>query len=185
LRAIPNVVVIRPADANETIESWKVALNRKTGPTILVLSRQSIPTLDRRVVAPAAGLSKGAYILREFGKGKPQLILMASGSEVSLSLLSAEKLAEDGISVRVVSFPSWELFEAQENSYKEMVLPPDIPHRLSIEMGISLGWERWLGSKGASISIEKYGASAPEKVLFEKYGFTVSNICQVAQNLLG
>jgi len=185
LRAIPNLLVIRPADANEVLEAWKVALTNKTGPTIIILSRQSIPVIDRSQTASASNLHKGAYILKDFSDKKPQVILMASGSEVVLSLRAADALAREGILARVVSFPSWELFAKQERSYQEMVLPHDIPNRISIEMGIAQGWERWIGAKGISLSIEKYGASAPEKVLFEKYGFTVENVCQQVKKLLG
>ena len=176
LRAMPNLVTIRPADANEVREAWKVAISRRNGPTALALTRQNVPTL-----APneAKGLSQGAYVLKDFGE--PELILMASGSEVSLILEAAQKLHEEGRGVRVVSFPSWELFEKQDEAYRESVLPKRIQARLAVEAGASLGWERYATS---TICIDHYGASAPYKVIFEKFGFTVENIAAKAKGLL-
>jgi transketolase len=184
LRAIPNFSVIRPADANETSEAWKVAIKHRNGPTALILSRQSIPTLDRKIYAPASNLYRGAYILADLGAGKPELILMASGSEVHLILQAALKLVNTIKSVRVVSFPSWDLFKEQELEYKSLVLPPDGTPRLVVEMGVSQGWERWLGSKGSMITIDHFGASAPANILFEKFGFTVENVIKKAQELI-
>jgi transketolase len=184
LRAIPNFSVIRPADANETCEAWKVAIKRRYGPTALILSRQSLPTLDRNECSAATCLSRGAYILADFGTGKPDLILMASGSEVSLILQAGKILASEGLCIRVVSFPSWDLFQAQESDYRERVFPPDVTARLAVEMGISQGWERWVGSKGAILSIDHFGASATANILFEKFGFTVENIILKAHDLL-
>ncbi len=179
LRAIPNLVVIRPADANEAAEAWKVAIERRNGPTALALTRQSVPTFEQ----PKAGtlVGKGAYVLASFGKKKPAIILMASGSEVSLIYEAAKKLAEEGLSVRVVSFPSWQLFEQQDEDYKESVLPRRIKARLAVEAGVGLGWERYAAS---IISLEHYGASAPAKILFEKFGFTVENVAARAHEIL-
>ena len=184
LRAIPNLVVIRPADANETKEAWRVAVERRNGPTLLALTRQALPTLDRTKVSSETGLQKGAYVLADLGKGEPEMILMASGSEVGLILDAANLLAEQGHSVRVVSFPSWELFEATDGAYKESVLPKKIRSRLAVEMGISQGWDRYIGSEGKMICMHGYGASAPAKVLFEKFGFTVENVVSTAKSLL-
>ncbi|KPL79793.1 transketolase [Ornatilinea apprima] len=184
MRAIPGLVTIRPADANETLEAWKVAIRRKNGPTLFALSRQNLPTLDRSVFAKADGLAKGAYVLRDYGQGKPELILMASGSEVSLIIQAAEKLAAEGRSVRVVSMPSWELFKQQDQEYRDSVLLPDVKARLSVEAAVAMGWERWVGLEGKSISIETFGASAPAEKLFEEFGFTVENVIKTAKELL-
>lgn len=184
LRAIPNLNVIRPADANETREAWKAAIMRKDGPTLLALTRQALPTLDREKVAPADGLHKGAYVLADLGTGKPEIILMASGSEVSLVLEAAYRLASENVSVRVVSFPCWEMFKETDETYQQSVLPSEIRSRLAVEMGIAQGWERWVGTDGEIISIEKYGASAPYKTLYEKYGFTADNVYQTARRIL-
>lgn len=184
MRAIPGLVTIRPADANETLEAWKVAIRRKNGPTLFALSRQNLPTLDRSVFAKADGLAKGAYVLRDYGQGKPDLILMASGSEVSLIIQAAEKLAAEGRSVRVVSMPSWELFKQQTQEYRDSVLLPDVKARLSVEAAVAMGWERWVGLEGKSISIETFGASAPAEKLFEEFGFTVENVIKTAKELL-
>lgn len=183
LRAIPNLIVIRPADANETVQAWKTTLEIKNHPVALILSRQSLPVLDQKKFNSVKDLKKGAYILKDFGI-EPEIILMASGSEVSLALQSAENLFNEGISSRVVSFPSWELFEMQSIEYKEKVLPLKIKARISIEAGISQGWEKYVGEFGKSISIETFGASAPEKILFEKFGFTVDKICETVKLVL-
>jgi transketolase len=184
LRAVPNVTVIRPADANETVEAWKVAIQRRDGPTALALSRQNLPTLDRSLADDAAELAKGAYVLSDFGESQPDLILMASGSEVSLIYDAAARLSAEGVNVRAVSFPSWELFEAQDEVYREAVLPKRIRARLAVEAGAGLGWERYVGFDGAIISMERFGASAPAKVLFEKFGFTVENVIAKAKEVL-
>lgn len=184
LRSIPNLVVIRPADANEVREAWVVAIERRGGPTALILTRQDVPTLDRQVYAPASGLRRGAYVLADLGDGQPQLILMASGSEVSLIVQAGERLAAEGVNVRLVSFPSWELFKAQDKEYQESVLLPRVKARLAVEAGVSLGWERWVGDYGTIISVDKFGASAPYKVLLEKYGITVDHVIARARALL-
>ncbi len=179
LRAIPNLTVIRPADANETAAAWRVALERN-GPTALVLSRQKLPTLSTEGLPP---VERGAYVLRQFGDA-PQLILMASGSEVGLALAAASRLAEEGLSLRVVSFPSWELFAAQDEAYRRQVLPPDLPLRLAVEAGVSQGWRQYVGDRGAVLSVERFGASAPGGEVFARYGFTVDNVVQAARDLL-
>lgn len=175
LRLIPNLTVIRPADANETAGAWKVAIENKHAPTVLALTRQNVPTFE---TSNYANVEKGAYVLKDFGK--PEIILMASGSEVGLIMESAQKLADEGKGVRVVSFPSWELFEKQDETYKESVLPKNIQKRLAVEAGSGMGWERYAKSV---ISIERYGASAPYKTIFEHLGFTVENVVKKAKEL--
>ena len=177
LRAIPNLVTIRPADANEVREAWKVAVTRRDGPTALALTRQNVPTFGD--VGQIANLSYGAYILKDFGT--PEIILMASGSEVGLIMDAAQKLHEEGKGVRVVSFPSWEQFEKQDADYKESVLPKNITARLAVEAAASFGWERYAKSV---IGIDHYGASAPAKIIFEKFGFTVENVVAKAKELI-
>ncbi len=176
LRAIPNLAVIRPADANEVSEAWKVAITRRNLPTALILTRQALPILDRSIYAPASGLEKGAYVLADMGDQDPELILMASGSEVCLITEAGARLASEGINVRLVSFPCWELFEAQEVEYRNQVIPPSVHTRLAVEAAVCQGWERWVGDRGDIISIERFGASAPYKILYERYGLTVDNI---------
>ena len=184
LRAMPNMVVIRPADANEAREAWIAAIRRREGPTCLILTRQNLPTLDRKEFAPAKGLHKGAYVLADLGRKAPEIILMASGSEVQLIVEAGKRLAKAGRSVRLISFPSWELFETQTNRYQEQVLPPRIKLRLAVEAGVAQGWERWVGERGAVISLERYGASAPGEVALEKLGFSVNNVLKHARALL-
>jgi transketolase len=184
LRAIPNLVVIRPADANETVEAWKVAIKRRNGPTLLALTRQNLPTLDRTIYAPASELARGAYVLADYGDGHPELILMASGSEVGLIVKAAGVLASEGVNVRLVSFPSWELFAAQDRAYKASVLPEYLTSRLAVEAGVSQGWERWVGEHGAVIAQNGFGASAPAAVNFAQFGFTVEAVVTKAQELL-
>ena len=180
LRAIPNLTVIRPADANEVAAAWKFALENRHGPTVLALTRQNVPTFQP---SNFPTVEKGAYVLKDFGKD-PKLILIASGSEVGLIYSAAEKLAEEGIAARVVSFPCWELFEKQDAAYRESVLPGNVKARVAVEAGVSLGWERYVGSAGKIIAIDHYGASAPAKVIFEKFGFTVENVIAKAKELL-
>ena len=183
LRLIPNFSVIRPADANEVREAWIAAINRKNGPTALILSRQNLPTIDRTKYANENGLHKGAYVLADLGDNKPEIILMASGSEVDLIIKTGEKLVAEGKSVRLVSFPSWDLFDAQPQSYKDQVLDPAIERRMAVEAGSKTGWEKWVGTKGAIVGMSSYGASAPAEVLFKEFGFTVDNVYSIAKGL--
>jgi len=151
----------------------------------LALTRQGVPTLDRSGYAPADGLRRGAYVLADLGEGKPQAILMASGSEVSLIVQAGQRLADQGVAVRLVSFPSWELFQEQEADYQDAVLPPDVIARVAVEAGVSLGWHRWVGAGGRVLGIDRYGASAPAKRVFEEYGFTAENVVTITMELLG
>jgi transketolase len=183
LRIIPNLVTLRPADANETAQAWKFAIEHD-GPVALALTRQKLPVIDRDVYTSADELTKGAYVLADMGDDDPELILMASGSEVSLILTAAGNLAAEGINVRVISFPSWELFEQQDQSYRDLVLPPEVKARLAVEAGTPFGWERWVGDQGYIIGIEKFGASAPGNIVMQEYGFTVSNVIEKAMALV-
>ncbi len=185
LRAIPNLWVIRPADANETSYAWKVALEREEGPVALLLSRQDLPVLRRGEdgCADAAGVERGAYVLWEGGEGELSLVLLATGSEVWVALEAARALAEEE-RVRVVSMPCWELFRAQPAEYRDAVLPPAVEARLSVEAGVSLGWERWVGARGDTVSLEHFGASAPGATVLEKFGFTPDNVAMRARALL-
>ncbi len=184
LRAIPNLVLIRPADANETAVAWRVALETRDRPVLLVLTRQDVPTLDRSRYAHADGLRRGAYVLSDSEGGKPDLILLASGSEVGLIVAAAERLQGQGIAVRCVSMPSWELFEALPLSERDVVLPPSVGARLAVELGVRQGWDRYIGARGDVISVERFGASAPADVLLREYGFTIENVCARAKALL-
>jgi transketolase len=183
LRAIPNLVTIRPGDANEVSQAWAFALQHRQGPTALVLSRQAMSILDRKDYAPVTGLEKGAYILRDLGEGEPEMILMASGSEVDLIIEAGETLAADGKKVRLVSFPSWELFRMQNASYQKSVLPPQIKARLAIEAGVSQGWKEWVGDSGKVISVDRFGASAPAERIYAEYGLTVAEVVKSAKAL--
>jgi transketolase len=180
LRAIPNVRVIRPCDANETAVAWRVALETRDRPSLLVLTRQAVPTLDRSRFAPADGLRRGAYVLADAPNGKPELILIASGSEVGLIVAAAENLGRQGVAVRCVSMPSWDLFDALPKQDQDVVLPPSITARLAVEMGSSQGWHRYVGSGGDVLCVERFGASAPAEVLVREYGFTVEEVCRRA-----
>ncbi|MEO8855409.1 MAG: transketolase [Burkholderiaceae bacterium] len=185
LRAIPNLVLIRPADANETAVAWKVAIETRDRPVLLVLTRQNLPTLDRQRYANADGLRRGGYVLEDTPAATaPQLILIASGSEVGLIVEAAERLRADGIAVRCVSMPSWELFDAQPQAYRDQVLPAQVTARLSVELGVAQGWRRFVGDRGEVLSVDRFGASAPAKVLLEKYGFTVDNVVARARQVL-
>ncbi len=184
LRAVPGLVTIRPADATETAEAWRIALERANGPTALVLSRQNLPVLDRSAVAPAGGLRLGGYILWEAGES-PNVLLIATGSEVHIALEAGRQLSERGAGVRVVSMPSWELFEAQPDDYRSKVLPRQIAARVSIEAGVTLGWERYVGSDGLSMGVDRFGASAPSYVVYDKLGLTASGVVEEAGELLG
>ncbi len=184
LRAIPNLTVIRPGDGNEVTQAWKAALANRHGPTLLALSRQATPVLDRSNYAPADGLLKGAYVLADLGEGKPQALLMASGTELAIILEAGQRLAAEGIPVRLVSFPSWELFAAQDSAYQASVLPAEIPIRVSVEAGVKMGWERWLGPQGVAVSLERFGASAPYQEIYRHLGFTPEHVIEVVKQLL-
>ena len=183
-RVIPHLSTIRPADANETAVAWRVALEHK-GPVALVLTRQALPILDRTKYGAADGLEKGAYILADTQGKNPELILIATGSEVAPTLEAFQKLSAEGIAVRLVSMPSWDLFEKQPQSYKDEVLPPAVTARLAVEAGVSFGWERYVGTQGAVHGINRFGASAPYKIIAEKLGFTGEHIARLAHDLLG
>jgi len=184
LRAIPNLKVVRPCDANETVEAWKAALKSIGGPVALVLTRQNLPVLDRTVYRPAAGLQKGAYVLRDPQDSRPDLLLMASGSEVHIALAAAAALSDKGIAVRVVSMPCWELFDEQPEGYRRLALPPEVTARLAIEAGSPQGWHRYVGSRGIVIGLTHFGASAPYEVLYEKFGLTADHVVEESLNLL-
>jgi transketolase len=184
LRAIPNLVVIRPGDANETVVAWQVALEEKSRPVALVLSRQNLPTLDRDRYASADGVRRGGYVLADAEDGPPELILIATGSEVPLAMAAREKLLERNVRTRVVSLPSWELFDEQGRQYRDAVLPPQVDKRLAIEAGLPFGWERYTGCGGAILGVERFGASAPGEVVLAEYGFTVENVYRKALALL-
>ncbi|HEX9676130.1 MAG TPA: transketolase [Anaerolineales bacterium] len=184
LRAIPNLAVIRPCDANETSQAWLAALRRSHGPTALALTRQSLPTLDRRRFAPAEDLARGAYVLGDLGRGTPRLLLMASGSEVSLIVSAGEQLAAEGQPVRLVSFPCWELFQEQPEAYRRSVLPPELKARLAVEAAAMQGWERWVGDGGATLGMRGFGASAPYQDLYRHFGLTSERIVETARGLI-
>lgn len=184
LRAMPNMLVLRPSDATETVEAWRVALRHQGGPVGLVLTRQKLPVLDRGRYAPATGLAQGGYILAESGPGVPAVILIATGSEVQLALDAHTTLTNDGIGSRVVSMPCWELFDAQPPSYRDAVLPPAIRARVSIEAAAPFGWERYVGPAGAIIGVDGFGASAPGDILMRELGFTVAHVVQTAKDVL-
>ncbi|MFU8826407.1 MAG: transketolase-like TK C-terminal-containing protein, partial [Brevefilum sp.] len=183
LRTIPGLVTIRPSDANETAQAWRYAIQHE-GPVAMTLTRQNTATIDRGIYTSAEELEKGAYVLADFGEETPELILMASGSEVDLVLKAGEILAAEGVNVRVVSFPSWELFKIQDKTYQDSVLPPAIRKRLAVEAGVTLGWERWVGDQGVVIGIDRFGASAPQPVVMKAYGLTVENVTEQALGLL-
>jgi len=184
LRAIPGLNVIRPGDANEAAVAWQVAIESRSRPTALVFTRQNVPTLDRSRFASAEGLRRGGYILADPIDGEPLLILIASGSEVSLIVAASDVLQQKKIRVRAVSMPSWELFEDQSQSYRDSVLPPSIRSRVAVEAGVTLGWSKYVGDQGAVIGVDRFGASAPGPVVMQKYGFTVENVCKRAMELL-
>jgi transketolase len=183
LRATPNLTVIRPGDANETVQAWVVAMTRMKGPVALILTRQKLPTLDQGRYTPATHLHKGAYVLSDTD-GTPDVILIASGSELQLALRAQEVLTNDGLKIRVVSMPSWELFEEQDEAYRNSVLPPQIKRRLAIEAGVTLGWYKWVTSEGDVIGIDRFGLSAPGEEVMNYFGFTVENVCSKAHALI-
>jgi transketolase len=184
LRAMPNMLVLRPSDATETVEAWRVALQHTEGPVGIVLTRQKLPVLDRTVLASASGLAQGAYILVEARGSSPDVILIATGSEVSLALEAHARLVRDGIHSRVVSMPSWELFERQSQDYRDVVLPPSVRARVAIEAAAPFGWERYVGLEGAIIGVAKFGASAPGPVVMREFGFTPEHVVETAKALL-
>ena len=184
LRAVPNLTVIRPADAAETVEAWRVALRNNDGPTALVFTRQGVPVLNRTEYTQAEGLQQGGYVLWESAKDISQMILIGTGSETHIALEAAKRLAAEGIGVRVVSLPSWELFDRQPAEYRDSVLPPDVKARVAVEAGIKLGWEHYVGLEGTVIGMESFGASAPASILYEKFGITAEHVVQAAKDLL-
>lgn len=185
LRAIPNLCFIRPADANETAVAWRVAIEHGGGPVAMALTRQKLPIFDRQKCGSAEGLAKGAYVLADAPSKRPEVLLIASGSEVSVAFEAYEKLLAEGVAARVVSMPSWDLFERQPQSYRDEVLPPDVTARLAIEAAAPFGWERYIGPKGAVIGMTRFGASAPHQVLAERFGFTAANVARKVHELLG
>ena len=184
LRAIPDLLFIRPADANETVWAWQVAIANRHRPTALALSRQNLPVLDRARFAPAEGLKQGAYVLNP-AVDRPQVILMATGSEVALVVAAADVLARSGIRARIVSMPCWELFDEQPDSYHTAVLPPSVAKRLAVEAGVSFGWHKWIGASGATHTLDRFGASAPGEQLFLQFGFVVEQVVARARDLMG
>jgi len=185
LRAVPGLMTLRPADANEVLEAWKVIMKLRKEPVALILTRQAVPTFDRTKYASAAGLARGAYILADAGGGKPQVIIMATGSEVYLAIDAYEKLRAEGIRARVVSMPSWDLFERQDRSYRDAVLPPDVTARIAVEMASTYGWAQYAGAKGRILGMHTFGASAPIKDLQKHFGFTSDAVLQASRELLG
>jgi transketolase len=181
LRAIPGLIILRPADANEAVEAWRVAMPLQHEPVVLVLSRQALPTLDRSVYAPAAGLAQGAYVLADAADGKPDVLLLATGSEVALCIAAYEELKADGVKARVVSMPSWELFEHQSREYRDSVIPPGVTARVAVEAASTFGWERYAGSGGAIIGMRTFGVSAPLKDLKRKFGFEPAHVMRAAR----
>ena len=184
LRAIPHLLVIRPADANEVVEAWRVIMQLRHRPAALILTRQAVPTLDRSRYAPAAGVARGAYVLADADDGNPDVLLLATGSEVHLAVAAYEQLKAEGIKVRVVSMPSWELFEDQPKEYRDRVLPPEVIARVSIEEASTLGWDRYVGFTGEKLGMETFGASAPLKQLEQRFGFTTGHVVEAAKTQL-
>jgi transketolase len=183
LRAIPGLITLRPADANEVVEAWRFVMALRHRPAALVLSRQNLPTIDRSRFAPASGVARGGYVLAEPEGGRPSVVLLASGSEVALCLAAHEALGRAGIRSRVVSMPSWEIFDEQDRSYRDDVLPPEVTARIAVEQASTFGWERYVGTTGAVIGMHTFGASAPLKELQQKFGFTPDRIVETARVL--
>jgi transketolase len=184
LRAIPGLIVLRPADANEVTEAWKVIMKLHHEPAVLILTRQALPTIDRSKCASASGLARGAYVLADAPNGKPDVLLMASGSEVALCLEAYDRLKADGVKARVVSMPSWELFDDQPQEYRDQVLPPDVTARVSVEQASTFGWAKYVGVTGHSVGMRSFGASAPLKDLMKKFGFTPEHVVAAAREQL-
>jgi transketolase len=185
LRAMPGLTLFRPADAAEATEAWRWAMTHADGPTAIVCSRQKLPVLDREVLAQAAGARRGGYVLADAESGEPDAILIATGSEVEKALEARALLAEEGVDARVVSLPSWEVFAAQGEAYRDEVLPPAVTARVSIEAAATFGWERWIGDRGIAIGVDRFGASAPGDVNMEKYGITAAAAAAAARRLVG
>jgi transketolase len=185
LRCIPNMTVIRPSDATETVEAWRAAIQNTHGPTALILTRQKLPVIDRSKYASADGLRRGAYVISQSDNQEPDVILIGTGSEVHVAMKAAEKLSSEGYHVRVVSMPSWELFDKQSRDYRDTILPSNIRARVSVEAGAKIGWEHFVGIDGRVIGLDHFGASAPGEVLFEKFGFTPNAVAEAAKELLG
>ncbi|MGH9677083.1 MAG: transketolase-like TK C-terminal-containing protein, partial [Candidatus Acidiferrum sp.] len=184
LRAVPGLIVLRPSDANEVVEAWRLIMQQRHEPTVLVLTRQNLPTIDRTKYASASGLAKGAYVVADASGGKPDAILMATGSEVSLILAAHEKLTAEGIKTRVVSMPSFELFEHQPQAYRDSILPPDVTARVSVEQASVVGWDKYVGLKGKAIGMRSFGASAPLKELQKKFGFEPEVVVAAVKEVL-
>jgi transketolase len=185
LRALPGLMLLRPADANEVVEAWKIIMQLQHEPAAIVLTRQAVPTFDRSKYGAAAGVAKGAYILADPPEGKPQVILMGSGSEVSLCLGAYERLQAEGVQARVVSMPSWNLFEAQSDEYKAQVFPPEVKARVAVEQAATLGWSQYVGPAGIVLGMRRFGASAPIQDLAAKFGFTLENVMVAARRAIG
>ena len=184
LRAIPGLITLRPGDANEVSEAYRATLHLKNRPVAMVLSRQNLPTLDRTKYAPASGVARGAYVLSDAADGQPKVILIGTGSELFLCVDAYEKLKQEGIAARVVSMASWELFDEQDQAYRDSVLPPSVSARVAVEAGIKQGWEKYLGPAGQFVGMKSYGASAPGAVLAKHFGFTVDNVIAHAKTAL-
>jgi transketolase len=180
-RATPNLVTLRPGDANEVVEAWRVVMQLQHQPALLVLTRQALPTVDRSRYASAAGVARGAYVLADAAGGKPEVLLLATGSEVSMCIEAFEQLSKEGIRARVVSMPSWDIFERQDRAYRDSVISPDVKARVSVEMASTFGWDRYIGPSGVSIGMHGFGASAPIKALQKHFGFTVENVVAAAK----
>jgi transketolase len=181
LRAMPGILVFRPADANEVVEMWRTVLPLRQEPAVMVLTRQAVPTFDRSTLGAAAGVAKGAYVLADAGDGTPDVLLLASGSEVALALAAREELAAEGIAARVVSMPCWELFDRQPQSYRDEVIPPGIRARVAVEQASTFGWDRWVGDAGRVVGMHTFGASAPLKELDQRFGFVPESVAQAAR----
>jgi transketolase len=179
------LTVLRPADANEVVEAWKVIMQKKNEPTALVLTRQAVPTFDRTKYASAAGVAKGAYVLADSSDGKPDVILIATGSEVQLCVDAYEKLKAEGVKARVVSMPSWDIFEHQDEAYRNQVLPPEIKARVAVEQASTFGWSQYVGMQGIVLGMHTFGASAPLKELQKKFGFSPDKVVEAARTVMG
>jgi transketolase len=181
LRAVPGMITLRPGDANEVAEAWRVAMQQTHEPVCFALSRQPLPTLDREKFAKASGVARGAYVLRDSPGGEPQVILMATGSELQLIVAAGERLEQEGVRVRLVSMPSWDLFEKQDEAYRESVLPKHIRARVAVEAGATIGWDRYVGFDGDIIGMHTFGASAPLAKLLDKFGFSAEKVYEAAR----